>query len=234
MRMFDYGDTPTDSTLVRRAYDQGAGAGGLIGVPGGTASGLVAGTKVATTFGWRPVEAVVPGDKVLTFDAGMHTVTQISRCALWRRAEPCPKSLWPLAVPAEALGNAQPMVLLPEQAVIIESDVGEELYGDPFTLIPAAALDGFRGIHRIEPAPGLEVVTLHFTRDQVIFGSAGALFFCPSARSLTLSDPQGDAANEYVILGYEDACFLIGCISIDDGEADYVSEPGFGQAAVAA
>jgi hypothetical protein len=220
--------------MIRRAYDLGAGAGGLIGVPGGTASGLVAGTKVATTFGWRPVEAVVPGDKVLTFDAGMQTVTQISRGELWRRDEPCPKSLWPLAVPVEALGNAQAMVLLPEQSVIIESDVGEELYGDPFTLIPAAALEGFRGIHRIEPVRGIEVVTLHFTRDQVIFGSAGALFFCPSARSLTMSDTTDGTEGEYVALGYEDACFLIGCISIDDGEADYVSDSRFGQAAVAA
>lgn len=185
----------------------------------GVATGLAAGTKVATSLGWRPVEAVVPGDQVLTFDNGMQIVTQVSRATLWKKAEPCPRHLWPLAVPAGALGNEQPMLLLPEQAVMLESDVGEELYGDPFTLVPAAALDGFRGIERIEPEGRFQVIVLQFGRDQVVFGSAGALFFCPSARSMTVGDMLDEAAGDYLLLGHEDAAFLIGCIAAG-GEGD--------------
>ncbi len=37
----------------------------------GLASGMVAGTKVATEMGWRRVEGILPGDKVLTFDCGL-------------------------------------------------------------------------------------------------------------------------------------------------------------------
>ena len=182
----------------------------------GMADGLVAGTKVATTIGWRAVEAVSVGDKVLTFDAGMQEVTGLARGLLWAAAEPCPRHLWPLAVPVGALGNAQAMTLLPEQSVMVESDVGEEIYGDPFTLIPAAALDGLRGIVRVAPDAPVAVTVLRFARDQVVFGSAGALLFCPSRAGATLSELRQPRGSDYVVLPMDDAAFLIGCIRVDD------------------
>lgn len=227
--------TRMDDGRLFRAADMGAEAQGPESLPGGKVSGLVTGTKVATSGGWRPVETIAPGDKVLTFDAGMQEVTQISRGVLWQGTEPCPRHLWPLMVPAGALGNAQPMLILPEQSVVIESEVGEQLYGDTFTLVPAAALEGFRGIVRIEPVETTGVVTLYFGCDQVVFGSAGALFFCPSVRSLTLSDAYDEVPGEYVILGVEDAEFLIGCIEIDEAEEGGMTpERAKDQAAVAA
>ena len=147
-------------------------------------SGLTAGTKVASAMGWRKVEALTEGDKVLTFDAGMQPIRKISRLTLWNGDDPCPDRFWPLAVPAGALGNRDPMHLLPNQSVMIESDAAEEAYGDPFTLIPAAALEGVNDIRRCAPDAGFEVFIPHFESDQVVFGNSGALFFCPSARDL--------------------------------------------------
>ncbi|WP_241525652.1 Hint domain-containing protein [Pseudophaeobacter leonis] len=39
--------------------------------------GLLAGTHVASNLGWRPVEALCAGDKVLTFDHGMQTIVEV-------------------------------------------------------------------------------------------------------------------------------------------------------------
>jgi hypothetical protein len=221
-----------DGHLVLDGTEAGREAAGL---PGGRVSGLMAGTRVATADGWREVESIVPGDRILTFDAGLQEVTQVSRGVLWAGGGDCPRHLWPLAVPAGALGNAQDMLVLPEQSVVIESPVGEQLYGDSFTLVPAAALEGFRGIGRVAPAAPVVVVTLYFGTDQMVFCSAGALFFCPSVRSLALTDSYDEVPGEYVILGLEDAGFLIGCIEIDYAQsAGPTPDRARGQAAVAA
>lgn len=193
----------------------------------GLASGLASGTKVATTYGWCAVERINVGDKVLTFDAGMQEVVAITRGHLWRQND-CPPNLWPLYVPEGALGNAQPLLLLPEQSVMIESDVGEEIYGDPFTLIPSASLDGFRGIQRMAPAPDLESITLHFAQDQVVFTAAGGLLFCPSSQRGSVTDLLEGAPGDYTILDRADADFLVGCIAVDERhhEAEHLPLPG--------
>ena len=158
----------------------GAFDGGATGVM----TGLSVATKVVSTMGLRKVEALTEGDKVLTFDAGMQAISKITRQNLWQGEGPCPQRFWPLEVAAGALGNRDVMLLLPHQSVMIESDAAEEVYGDPFTLIPAVALEGVNGIRRIEPVDDFEVFTLHFETDQVVFGNSGALFFCPAARDL--------------------------------------------------
>lgn len=158
--------------------------GAYNGGASGVMSGLAVGTRVVSSMGWRKVEALTEGDKVLTFDAGMQPISKISRLALWNGDGPCPDRFWPLVVPAGALGNRDTMHLLPNQSVMIESDAAEQAYGDPFTLIPAAALDGVNGIHRRAPAAPVEVFIPHFESDQVVFGNSGALFLCPSARDL--------------------------------------------------
>lgn len=231
--MIGFGNSALRRAPIRRASDMGAHGGvslpdlrgsdeGLLSgaVPGsaiaGNASGVVAGTRVATSVGWRPVEMVAPGDRVLTFDNGLQVVTHVERNLLWASDRPCPRALWPLHVPAGALGNAQPIVMLPEQSVAVESDVGEEIYGDPFTLIPAAALEGFRGIVRRAPESRIMVVTLHFADDEVVFGAAGVLYFCPSDRLATLSDLLAGGTGRYSVLSDEDARFLLGCVDLHE------------------
>jgi Hint domain len=146
--------------------------------------GIVAGTKVATSVGWRPVEAIIAGDKVLTFDGGLQTVIEVRRVVLFAGATMVPMDCWPLHVPAGALGNRSDMQIMPCQNVLMESDTAEDLYGDPFVLIPAIALEGFNCISRIAPAARVEVVTLHFAQDQIVYANIGALFMCPRAGDL--------------------------------------------------
>lgn len=193
-------------TDITGAYDGGAT---------GVMSGLIEGTRVATAMGWRPVEAIAVGDKVLTFDAGLQAVTRIERRALWSGETGCPTRFWPLEVPAGALGNREVMHLLPNQGVLLESDAAEMVYGDPFTLLPAQALDGVNGIHRVPPRHGVDVVILHFESEQVVFANSGALFFAPSSRDLLDRAFEGDTAPLYTVLPMDEAVVLAEAIELE-------------------
>ena len=118
---------------------------------------------------------------------------------------------WPLHVPAGALGNREDMYLMPGQAVLVESDTAEEVLGDPFAMIPAAALDGFRGISRVAPQERVEVVTLSFAQDEVVFANIGALFFCPAA-----TDMLSATTPDYHVLSASQAALLVGCLEAED------------------
>ncbi len=145
-------------------------------------SGLVSGTRVATRQGWRAVEAISEGDEVLTFDDGLQRVTRIRRTRLTR----CLRKHLPLCVPVNALGNRTALWLLPDQAVVIESDAAEALVGDAFAAIPASTLEGLLGIERVIPNGEIVIVTLYFDDEQMVFTNAGVLLHCPSAVDLVL------------------------------------------------
>lgn len=196
--------------IVRAAEKTGA----WDGTPG-VASGLVAGTRVATRMGWRPVEAIAVGDGVLTFDHGLQTVLEVRREAIWSGTTECPEHLWPLLVPANALGNLKETYLLPEQHVLVESDAAEDILGDPFAMLPAAALEGFRGIARKDPEDLIEVVTIQFRRDEVVFANIGALFFQPKATCL-VGETDEVPATEYKVLPMGAARELVEMMILDD------------------
>lgn len=180
--MFGWSEN-TPGALTRDYW--GLGADACAARPIGTAlSGILAGTRVASTQGWRVIEAISTGDRVLTFDAGLQPVTLIERTPLWPGRGACPAALWPVEVPVGALGNRDQMYLAPDQPVLIESDTAEALLGDPFALIPARVLDGVRGMCRVPPPDGAEVVTLRFAVEQIVFANSGAMFHCAAASDL--------------------------------------------------
>lgn len=147
--------------------------------------GLIAGTKVATRHGWRPVQAVVPGDHVLTFDHGMQRVAAVRTHLIAMPRRPDPRAL-PLFVPEGALGNLAACLLLPGQAVLVESDLAEDMLGDAFAAVRGGTLAGVEGIVPVLPEGPLTVVTLHFERDEVVFGAGGVLFVCAGRGDLLL------------------------------------------------
>ncbi|MEO0939144.1 MAG: Hint domain-containing protein [Pseudomonadota bacterium] len=180
--------------------------------------GLIAGTCVASGMGWRPVEAIAPGDMVLSFDHGMVPVRDVTRTTLWPCAIRIPEASWPVFVPAGALNNAQDMTLLPDQPVMVESDAALDAHGDPFALVQAKALEGLRGIERTAPLREIEVITLTFDTDQVIYAQGGLLAYCPCPH-IALADVVAGAQQPYEVLNLSDAAFLASCIAIEDGRA---------------
>lgn len=148
-------------------------------------SGFVAGTKVATEFGWRAVEALQEDDLILTFDNGLQKVAHIERSKL-RADRFAPSHHLPLRVPAGALGNDAEMMLLPDQAVMLESDLAEVMFDDAFVMLPAVALLNYKGIERTVAQDRVEIIVLHFESEQVVFANDNALMHCMGTRSSSL------------------------------------------------
>ncbi|MEL0435728.1 Hint domain-containing protein [Phycobacter sp. K97] len=168
--------------------------------------GFMAGTHVASNLGWRPIEALAVGDEVLTFDHGMQPIVELGRETLLMSEELLDAMLCPLLVPRDALNNRVPMYLMPDQGVLIESDLVEDVQGDPFAIVPACALDGYRGIQRLHPGARMELIVPRFAQDQVIYLEAGFLGYAPAQRDL-VADPTGEEL--YSVLSHKDARDLV-------------------------
>ena len=179
----------TKTVALRMSETTGAYDGGVMGA----CSGLVEGTKIATAVGFQRIESIEPGARVVTFDNGLQEVRAVRREPIWFAEGDCPRTMQPLFVPAGAIGNAQDMVLLPHQAVLIESDAAEAVLGDPFVLVQAKDLEGVCGIGRVTPTAPSFVVTLEFDNDEVVFAASGAMCICPSRTDLVgmLNRPEG-------------------------------------------
>lgn len=144
--------------------------------------GIVAGTRIATDKGWQPVEAVTVGAQVLTVDAGLQEVIGVRRALAYAGQDTSGEGPWAARVPVWALRNRDEMLLLPEQTVMMESDTAEEIFGYPFAMIAARALVGYRGIVPVVPSRQVDVITLTFEEDQIIYGNSAALLCCPRGR----------------------------------------------------
>lgn len=183
-------------------------------------TGFTAGTRLATAMGWRPAEAITVGDEVLTFDHGVQMVVAVTRGTHIAAAGDLPAFAVPIHVPIGAIGNEEPMVLLPDQIVMLESDAAETLTGDPFALVPASALEGFRGIDRIRGIRPVEVVSLHFEDDEVVFADGGALMFAPAAMLdlATIYRDQGQTS-PYTVRRGPHARALVDAMATEDARA---------------
>ena len=169
--------------------------------------GFLAGTHVASNLGWRPVEALSIGDRVLTFDHGMQEICEIHRETLLVTDDTSSDRQCPLLVPQDALHNRVPMWVMPDQGILIESDLAVDALGDPFVVVPACTLEGYRGIHRAPAGQRLELVVPRFAQDEVIYLEAGLLGF--SAAPSSILETVGGEDSLYRVLPQDAARDLI-------------------------
>lgn len=152
--------------------------------------GLAADTLIATETGWQRAADLRPGDRIVTFDNGLQVLRRVIRGQLSSEGHDLPTTAQPLSVPAGVLGNRRPLVLLSGQAVLIESDKAEALYGDPFALIPAAALEGWKGIARLRAGTEVEAVFLEFDGDEIVYAEGMALVHCARQTPKMVTTPE--------------------------------------------
>lgn len=170
-------------------------------------AGLIAGTLVETATGWRRVELLRVGDHVQTYDGGLQQLRQIDRkyYGMMDGAFPLADTL---SVPSGALDNCEELMLMPEQMLLIESHVVTDLLGHLSVLVPAAALEGFRGISRQAPRGLIEAVSLRFDTEEVVYANSGLLAHC-GGRCENPND------SFFPVLGYERATALVGLLGQD-------------------
>lgn len=173
--------------------------------------GVVAGTRIATHLGWRPIEGVVLGDSALTFDGGLQKITNVMRRTFHFGETIEGDYQCMLNIPAGALGNQSDFFLVPDQVILFESDIAEELFGDPFALVPALALEGFNGIEREVPADPVDIISLQFDTDQIVITDFGAQLHCPAKSPAAALEALLGASvpGRYKTLSYELSVALI-------------------------
>ncbi len=128
------------------------------------------GTRIATARGDVAVEALAPGDLVLTRDAGLQPLRWIGRRPLSSADLAAQPDLRPVRIAAGALGRGLPardMLVSPQHRVLVEGTRSELLFGDDEVLVAALHLVGRPGITR----PAVASVTylhLMFDRHEIV------------------------------------------------------------------
>lgn len=154
-------------------------------------TGMAAGTPVETRAGWTPVERLRPGDAVYTLDGGLRTIAAMDRSWLL----PAMQGTM-LTVPGGAFGNCADLVLMPDQHVLLDldrEDIAQGVLPDALAvLIPARALEGERQIHSRAVTEPMEVITLLFPEEELVWAASGVLLHCPAIAAGVGSPPAGD------------------------------------------
>ena len=151
--------------MGRHEFSLSAGARRVV-----LATGLYASTRVQTAFGWQTVAELQPGDLVMTKDDGLTALSAIH--TEFRRA------LWSVRLPAGAVGNLVDMMLPPGQSVLIQTGYAMPFSGDDLALVPATAMEGWRGIAPHVPAKSEPILQLRLSRPGVLFVGPGLMVGC--------------------------------------------------------
>ena len=170
------------------------------------AEGLYALTPVATPEGWVRAGSLIPGAEVMTFDGPPARIASISEHRLDASA---PRAAWPLHLPMGVLGNTEPAILLPEQGVMIDSDLADDLFGEPFVTVTASALEGWRGVTRIPPMAQV-VVKIAFDAPELIYAGGDMIVVCPGLPMMSLT--HADLGTSVPPLGPAAARHLVACM----------------------
>lgn len=104
----------------------------------GLACGLYASTPVLTATGWADMSDLSVGDLMVTRDQGLSPIVSI-------RPE-LRAALWGVIFPESALGNQVKVLLPPGQPVLVKTAYALPFTGEALALLPAAALEGWRGV----------------------------------------------------------------------------------------
>lgn len=169
------------------------------------------GTRVAAKSGWRLVEELEIGEELLTFDNGYQRVAGVVRTPVWSDALQVADRALPVVVPTGALGNRDAIVLPPAQGVMLECDAVRDPMGDPFAILSARALEGFCGLARQPPPQPVDLISLQFATEEVIYVDGGLRLHCRP----TPLPPQGSDPAEllYSVMPNAEARALLAGIS---------------------
>ena len=131
--------------------------------------GMVAGTLVETAQGWTEVQHLKIGQAVQTLDGGLARIHAIDR----RTLAPLP-DFGMILIPGGCYDACSDLMLVPGQHILIDT-----LNDAPFALVPAAALTLDPMVRPHFPQMPVEVVTLLFADEEIVFANSGVMIHCP-------------------------------------------------------
>jgi hypothetical protein len=124
---------------------------------GGTVVCFAAGTRIQTAKGRRKIETLVPGDTVLTRDAGHQVLRWIGKTSVAAKGD-----LAPIVISKGVLDNDEDLIVSPQHAILLSDWRAELFYGTGEVLVRAIDLLGTDGVYR---RPGGVVTYCHILFD---------------------------------------------------------------------
>lgn len=134
------------------------------------------GSRIMTPAGEVPVEDLVPGDLVMTLDAGPQPLLWTGHRALTEAELRASPHLAPITIAAGALGEGLPrrdLTVSPQHRVLVRSRIAQRMFGRHEVLVAAKHLLGAAGV-TVAARPGpVEYWHIMFDRHQIVL-SEGA------------------------------------------------------------
>lgn len=152
------------------------------------------GTMILTPTGERPVEDLVVGDKVVTYDGTERRLRAINRRTLGANELACRQNLWPIRIAAGALGQGVPardLLVSPQHRILVNSAIALRMTGTT-ALVAAKTLLGLPRVAQSLPQNPVTYVHLVFDQHQIIRadGCWSESFYPGEQAMASLSDKQ--------------------------------------------
>lgn len=163
LKMFQW---RTTLTMIFSPFTQATPSALMLG------QGFLPSTLVETPEGWRLVGTLTAGDRLVT--AGHEALPLV---AVERSFVPA-AGTWAMHLPAEAFGNRAPLHLAPGQRLLVEGKAALPHCGDIRALVPALALEGWRGVEPHVPLFPKAPVMLRLIRPALIHAGPGLWLAC--------------------------------------------------------
>ncbi len=183
------------------------------------------GTMILTDLGEVAVEALLPGDLVMTRDNGLQPLRWVGQrrlSMLQLMAEP---DLQPVRIGRGALAGQGPdrdMLVSPQHRILVEGARAEMLFGEAEVLVPAKHLLDKEGVARVLPTEGVTYIHILFDRHEIVQSDGiWTESFQPADRMLSaMEEPvRGEVLALFPELARSDAAFDSARLSLKAHEA---------------
>ena len=172
---FPEGLPPAEADLWVVQAAPGTAAAGA--APRGGVICFTPGTRLATPVGPRPIEALRPGDMVLTADNGPQPVVWVGRRHLTGARLYAMPHLRPVRIRGGALGSGVPegvLAVSPQHRVLVRGAVARALWNTPEVLVEAAHLVDDRAVTVDCTARSVDYVHVLFEAHQIVWANGMA------------------------------------------------------------
>ncbi len=129
------------------------------------------GTMILTDRGPVPVQALRPGDRVVTRDNGLQPLRWVGQRHLTMGQLQADPDLCPVRIGRGAVSGQGPdreMLVSPQHRVLVTGARAELLFGEAEVLVPAKHLVGRAQVTRAQPQEGVTYVHILFDRHEIV------------------------------------------------------------------
>jgi Hint domain len=155
------------------------------------------GTLLLTESGPRPVESIVPGDRVRTRDRGLQEVRWRGETMIDAEALEAAPALRPVVLRKNSIAVGVPardVAVSPNHHILVNHWRADLLFGDKEVLASAGDMANARSIYRPKHPEDVRYIHLLFVRHEIVFANGMEMAsYLPDSRTLAaLSDASRD------------------------------------------